>query len=42
MMTYHVCALGNALVDTEIEVSETELERISGGGVDGPAYTTKC
>jgi len=26
----------------EIEVSETELERISGGTVDGPVYTTKC
>jgi hypothetical protein len=26
----------------EIEVSETELERIFGGGVDGPAYTSKC
>ena len=28
MTTYHVCALGNALVDTEIEVSESDLNTL--------------
>ena len=44
-MTFGQSAPENAdSTDTtaEIEVSETELERISGGGADGPVYTTKC
>jgi sugar/nucleoside kinase (ribokinase family) len=29
MKKYHVCALGNALVDTEIEVSEKDLQQLN-------------